>query len=192
MTRPRIYGEDSPFSHWMRCRRELESYEFGISATDRDFTIHNYKDAVDGLGPRRVQLIQAVEVKMNGCLPKPGQQQTKFFEHQLLNKRLPLRCSLEHDRKAVWHFGYFVLSVPGAAMPDDDAGTVSWGAFTSEGGLHLRTITIPTLLEILAFNVRPDTLEPLSLRRHHKTQQIVERVIAPLGFVYDKLVTRKS
>lgn len=193
MTCPRIYGEDSPFGQWLRSRSELDSYEFGISATDRDFTIHKYKDAVDGLGPRRVQLIQALEVKMNGCLPKPGQQQTKFFEHQLLSKRRMLRCSLEHNTKAVWHFGYYVLAMPGALVPSDDArDTVLWCAFTPEGGYHMQTITVPTLVDILAFNLRPDTLEPLSLRRHHKTQQIVERVTAALGFTYDKLVTRKS
>jgi hypothetical protein len=190
MTRPRIYGEDSPFGGWFRNEPRLDSIDCSLSVTDRDYHVHHFKTRIDSVGTRTVQLMMDMELKTRGGLPKWGQHQSLFFEHQLLNQKRKLLCSRDGDLKSVWHFGYFVLSLLGD-RPEPDS-YVTWCRFSQHGALVANTITTDDLIRVLRFDIRPDTLEPLELRRHHKTRRLLETVTAPLGFAYQRLVTRKS
>lgn len=191
VTRRRIYGENDGFSGWLRNQPSLDSVQFGIYATDRDFTIHSYKDNADGLGARDVQLLMALEVKTRGGMPDNFQRQTKFFEHQRLRgpkgkQAYWATCAITGQKKRVWHFGYYVLSI----HEETPESFVTWVRFTDSGGLDAKTITVEKLLEILRFDVRPDTLEPLDLRRHHKVHRLVEYI--PALFDRSRYVVKRS
>lgn len=193
MTRARVWGEDSPFGDWLRRHRDLDSESVFLSATDRDFTIHRYKDNVDGLGGRRVQLMMAVEVKTNWRPEKnvsKAQRQTKFFEHQLLNRKRKLMCASDHVKKDVWHFGYHYLLLSGERP--DEASTVGWTRFTDQGGLLLRHVSTTDLVRVLRFDLRPDTLKRLKLRRHHSEEHVEVEEETPLGFTLKRVVTFRS
>jgi len=153
--------------------------------------IHKYKDNCDGLGPRQVQLMMAIEVKTRGGMPNRNQQQTLFFLHQILGRwRGGLMCSMDGGKKSVWHFGYYVLSL----FEDQPKDYVTWCQFDKAGRLRDgRTIAIEHLIRILRFDVYPNKIDKaLTLRRHHKVSRVVEIKTAPLGFDYEQIVTRRS
>lgn len=191
MTRARVHGDDTPLSNWIRLHPRLDSVQQGITVNDQDFIFHKYKNNVDGMGMRAVQLMQCVEGKMYGALPSVTQKQTLFFQHQLLNKRLMLFDSIGQKPIAVWHFGFFVLSVPGT-YPGEVSNVVEWYRFSETGRLLPSVITVDQLVGVLSFKLNPVTLEKLSLRRHHKETKIVSTENAPLGFTTERIITRRS
>lgn len=191
MTRERIFGEDTPFGAWVRRRPNLDSILHGITVNDKDYMFHKYKDNVDGMGARMVHLMMNVEEKMYGAMPSKTQLQTLFFEHQLLNKKLPLKDVYGPGKIAVWHFGCFVVSMP-ATYPGEISDTVTWCRFDEKGRLIPTEITVDQLDGVLGFRLNPVTLDDLSLRRHHKEMKIVSTEKAPLGFPTERIITRRS
>jgi len=131
-----------------------------------------------------------IEAKGRNGLPDRAQQETLFHEHQLLTYRKRRLISSFGGRRAVWHFGVFVLSWDGENVPED--GMVRWGRFGADGKIVFTEITINTLIGICGFNIHPSTLEPLTLRRHHKTSRLLEIQKTPLGFEVSQVVTRRS
>lgn len=191
MTVHRRHGTDSPFGAWIRGRSDLDSVRDGITVNDVDWKIHKYKNNVDGLGRRTVHLMMNVEVKAFDQMPSDTQRQTLFFQHQLLNKRQGLDDAMSDHKRAVWHFGYFVLSMPDE-RPGPDHTTVKWCSFSDGGVLVPRTITVRALVSVLRFDMRPDTLASLDLRRHHKTSKIVAIEKTALGFECPRIITTRS
>ena len=190
MTRPRIYGEDLPFGGWLWATPDLDSVEFKLTATDRDFKLHKYRDNCDGVGPRQVQLMMALEVKTYGGMPDRFQQQSIFFEHQLLEQEAP--SALQPGRRSEIRLAFRLL----CAVDDGDGagplGFVTWVRFEANGCLHARTIPIWQSIEI-----RGSTYGPIPSRRY-TCDAITRRrgswqpVTAPLGFEDQKPITRRS
>jgi len=191
MTRQRAYGEDTPFGKWMRDHKDLESIEFSLYVTDVDFTIHRYCYPIDGLGQREVHLLMHLEVKTRGGLPEGYQLETQYLLHQLLCQKRRLKRCWGRPPIGVWHFGNFAVSLVGDA-PRSATDMVTWARFNDAGGLETTTIPASTLVQLIKFDRRPDTLQPLRLSRHHKTRRLVESVPQPLGFVLERLVTKRS
>jgi hypothetical protein len=168
VTIARRYGEDTPFGKWVREQRELDSHQFSLTLNDADWIFHRYRTEVDAVGTRDLQCMMVVETKMYYAVPRQPQLETLFFLHQMLNRKGVLRRPGKPS-VALWSYGVFVLSLQGT-HPGDSRGA-NWGRFDERGQLNWTPIeSRQQLIEILRFDLTPDTLEPLSTRRHHKTR----------------------
>lgn len=192
MTRPRVYGEDTPFCAWLRGHDALDSVRDAFTAHDVDLHCHKYKANVDGVGTRDVQLLMMLEIKTRGAMPSREQKETLFFQHQCqVSKRKRVNSSTG-KLTSVWNFGCSLLSLP--AERPDDAPHMRWCRFDpkGKGKWTIQEIDEQTLVRILAFDIDPDSLMPLSLRRHHKTSQLWQETTTPLGFQTVQLVVARS
>ncbi len=187
MTSPRrfAYGEER-FSAWLRTQPEIDSLKKGLTVQDIDYCFHKYRTNVDRLGTRDVQLMMFVELKCMDALPNPSQHESLFFWHQWLARPLGKHVErLEGKGKvALWHFGIFVLRLPRFSPEESDH--FHWGTFQSNGQIRWRRGTMPDLLALLAFERRPDTWQPLTLRRHHATRAVMITEHTPLGFTVER------
>lgn len=193
MTRQRAHGNDSCFGDWIRCQEDIDSVINGVTLNDIDMMVHQYRTNLDALGLRPVHLMLQVEVKVLGGVPNPYQRQTLFFQHQRLNGKEFLVDAKKQDgsKISVWHFGVYVLSCPGF-YPGDNSDYVTWYRWSHTGSLVPTEVTVEKLKSILRFDLRPDDLSELSIRRHHKTTELIVSELTPLGLCVDSLVTRRS
>lgn len=195
MTRTRVYGSDAEFGRWVRCQRDMDSSPNGAALTvnDVDYLFHRYMVNVDAEGTRDVHCMLWLEVKTRGGSVSQSQRQTLWLSHQLLNSKKALLDCGGQRKVAVWNFGVFVLQLGvTCAYPGQGSEYVHWCQFDDCGNLIRTQITVDTLRDILTFRTRPDTLQPLSLRRHHKTRELVNTVVTDLGFKVDEVVKRRS
>ena len=190
MTRIANDNRDQPFSDWLRRHPKLDSVKRGIDVTDVDFVFHKYKSQVDGIGTRKVKLMLDVEVKTWGAKPRPGQAETLFFRHQLLNSRGMLH-SIISGKTTVWHFGQFVTMLNGGSRPDM-CKSIEWGVFNPSGLLAFKHISEDELVRVLGFHIRPDNFEKLTLRRHHKTQEFGYIETQDMMFPIAKHIIKRS
>lgn len=182
MTTARARGVDSPFGHWLRNTRELDSIEARLSVSDVDWSFEKYMPNVDGIGTREVQLMMDVEVKGFLAEVGPAQLEQLFYRHQFLNQKKQLKRPGGRPPARVWNFGQCVLQFE-KAVPQEGT-RMAWGVFLECGALKwYRTTKLSSIIHVLRFDVWPDNPEArLSLRRHHKSHKeiVVER--CPLGF----------
>lgn len=157
-------------------REDLDSRD-GIVCCDMDYIVHRYKTADDG---RDVQCIMFVEVKTRSGEPSASQKDTLLLIDQFLNNRrnTPTKTnekktvdsartkafsSVARKEVTVRAFGGYVLQFEHTGP--DDSSWIRWGPCRTE-------IDVDTLAKLLRFDLDPDTLMPLDLRRHHKPREI--------------------
>jgi hypothetical protein len=183
MTSPRryAYGPER-FSAWLREKPEIDSIKEGLVVQDIDYCFQKYRTNIDRLGARDVQLMMFIELKCMDAIPNPSQHETLFFWHQLLQGQLGKKVKRLESKSEVslWCFGVFVLRLPRFSPEESDH--FHWGTLQADGQLQWRRGTVPELLRLLAFEIRPDTFQPTKTRRHHSSRNIEVMEQTPLGF----------
>lgn len=190
MTAPARDGRDEPVCDWIRTNRNLDSISCSLCVTDKDMSFLKFVTYVDGIGTRNLKLMQNVEFKSFGKCLMPQQQEELFFSHQLLAKKKKLYSTYMKKPVGVWHYGYSILRMIGGDRPDR-CDSMEWARFENNGELLKTEVSENTLTELLAFNLDPQTLQPIEFRRHHKTRKLMQTVTDRL-FPDAVLVTKRS
>lgn len=164
--------QETMFGRWIRNNKKLDS-SLGYCVTDQDYWIHKYKTH----GRRDFQLIMLVEIKTLGQTLTEEQRDTLFTVNQLMRNRKQtptkkllyqagrgiskVRSSYIGKIVCVKAFGMHALLFSG--LGPDDSESIVWDN---------REINSDTLTELLAFNLDPDTLNPIDLRNHHSKNNL--------------------
>ena len=196
MTRQRVYGSDTLWGSWIRSfgggSGPLPSSSFlrGTTVNDWDMILHQYKTPVDNTGTREVQCLMFVECKTRFGAIASTQQETLWMLHQRLYWKGKTRKIGRAEPVTTWMYG---VSFLGCETDNPATSQVfRWQRFAADGTLTTQHIDLDTTLAILRFDLDPDTLNALSFRRHHKTQQIHRKILTPLGIWIDEVVTQRS
>lgn len=191
MTRDRLFGSDIPLMAWCREKGktgELPAYsnECGLVQTDVDAFWHRYKTCIDTLGTRDLQVMMEIEWKTRGGSLTDSQSDTYRKKHAMI---VP---SLKWHGQELKNFGVTVVRLSGTT-PDDSA-SIMWGRFIRgrASGMNWTDISVDQLLQLMRFDLHPDTFNPHPFRRHHKTRQfqVVEK--SALGFEVEREIVQRS
>ena len=185
---------EDPFNAWVRSHPELDSRKHHIVIFDTDAWVHRYGFTRKGVTYREVQCMMLVERKSHGrdfsCqqhLPR-GQRscracqwqrdsllmadqllRTEKFRTQRINGRfapghaqntvtLKLYSHLLRREVQVKSYGAHLLRISGATP--DDSEWIEWDR---------KEITVEQMVQVLRFDLHPDTLELNDWRRHKET-----------------------
>lgn len=187
MTRQRTYGEDTPFGAWLRRQPALSSTHF--VASDVDWVLHRYRLDEDKVGTRDLNFMMLLETKTHGARLNSSQQETLWFQHQLLKRSGQLRLIGARAKRAVWSFGVSVLVMDGESPA---CGGMVWARFRSDGSLSEKCVSEQQLIQLFRFDLHPDSLKPMIARRHHKTREMVVCEKTQLGFYADRVDVHRS
>ena len=164
MTAPQRNGvPKSDFWNWVRNNQNLDSRKHGLSITDVDVCIHQYKRNADAVGERDINSVMFLEEK-TFCRERPfAQKDTMTVVQQVLEQPLrgeqPARYTVKNERgKDVMalYYGWHVIQFS-ETYPDNSAG-IWWDG---------KPIEVPELEEVLRFDRSPITRRRISYRRHH-------------------------
>jgi len=171
---------ETPIRHWIRTCPKLDSSSKGaaIVCFDSDILVHKYLTHTDKKGTRDVQALMFIEAKSHAnheVRMSDSQRDTLGILNQLLrNRRRNIYKSLRRrqvtycpnkvysslNKKNVWLRGFGGHLLELSNNDPDDSNWMRWD------GMHL--ITQSELIKLLRFETDPDTMRPISWRRHHK------------------------
>ena len=188
MIRQRMFGNDVSFMAWLRQQEEQlpsVSFDCSIVADDVDCIIHRYLTCVDTVGTRDIQGLIQIEVKTRGGGVQPHQLDTLSKVHACSF------CQYNFQGQIIRNFGVAFLFLSGTNP--DDSSKIEWGRFKRNSSVVVRNlITKDQLFGLLRFDLHADNLASQPFRRHHKTQEFIRTVKAPLGFEYEMKITKRS
>lgn len=167
---------ESAFERWMRDNPALDPRMAGIVRFDCDILLHKFMTYEDKRGIRDVQGLMFIEVKCFGAGLRDAQRDTLSMLSQVLRNRKANMHSQKRGPHATDHippaktfskmfnrwvemrmFGGHLLQ-----LETDDPVTSNWMMWDN------KKIDIELLTQILRFEIDPDTLGKIDLRRHHK------------------------
>lgn len=171
----------SDFSRFVRECVELDSAR-GYVINDADYIIHRYKEDHD----RRLQCLMMVEVKTHGAMPSSSQSDTLCALDQALRNRkttptIKRRYQSNDSLKVIYSqmengwvrfrcFGMYLLKFSGNGPEDSDL--IEWGRpvnmHLAEIEWKMTAINIRQMIDLLKFDLDPDTLNSFDLRIHHE------------------------
>lgn len=188
--RIRVFGEDLPFTAWMRNNPKLPVFapNLGFVASDVDVCIHTYKKSVDSVGTRELQCIADLEVKSRNGEPRSSQADTLFKKHKLM------RRDIRWNGQVIRGYGVSFVSLSHTTPKDSEI--IRWGRFDpgkdSPDSIVWRKVKVKTLESLMRFELDPDTLRPIDYRRHHKTSNMTVIETTELGLKVPAFVTTRS
>ena len=179
-----IHPAEIAFRQWIRNCPDLDSSpkKAAVVLFDCDILLHKYLIHSDKIGNRDIQAMMFIEVKANMSEPTESQRDTLYIFNQILRNRRPTPAAKYRKRQAennglltkvfssisnkwinIRLFGGHLLQ-----MSDDnpfDSHQMRWD--------KREVIDYNTLLQLLRFEIDPDTLRTIEWRRHHKSQNIL-------------------
>jgi hypothetical protein len=188
MTRDRMFGSDVPFMAWCRSCSLLpsSSQDCGWVQTDVDTFVHRYLTCVDKMGTREVQPMMEVEIKTRSGGLRDSQIDTYRKKHATI---IP---NLRWNGQTLVNYGVSFVCMDGTTPTDST--WIKWGRFrrTLACEIAWHEITLDQLIQLLRFDLNPDTLAANTFRRHHKTRSVVVCEETPLGFVAERHLVKRS
>jgi len=176
---------ENPFSQWVRRHPELDSGD-GFSTSDLDIVWHKFRTERG----RDFQLLMIIEVKTMGGKISLAQRDTLIQLDQLVRNRRatptkpkeknPLQSGTGPHKTfstmvkrniAIKAFGVHLLRFSHTNPRDSE--WIDW---------DYRKITEDQLIQILTFDLDPDTLRPMDWRSHHKQRELPLESLMEIGY----------
>ncbi len=159
------------FHAWIKAESELDSCKIGITVADVDLIIHRFKFDNN----REYQCIMLIEKKCHSKEPEPWQRDTLNIFGQFIrnDKKTPFkgrRAQVEnrackaystHNKRyiTVKAFGFHLLQ-----FENTDPANSAWIKWDK------KQINEEQLINLLRFELHPETLLPIDGRKHHHKQ----------------------